>query len=74
MAVAGRSAGDVQRRLGELGIFVWSGHYYAVETMQRLGVLQAGGLVRIGFVHYNTVEELARLMNALDEISEVPST
>jgi selenocysteine lyase/cysteine desulfurase len=36
--------------------------------MQRLGVLSSGGLVRIGFVHYNTPAELARLMEALDEL------
>ncbi len=68
--VAGLNAAEVQRALGERGIFVWSGHYYAVEVMRRLGVLESGGLVRIGFVHYNTSEELARVVNALDELSQ----
>jgi cysteine desulfurase family protein (TIGR01976 family) len=68
VAVAGLSAEEVQRRLGKRGIFVWSGHYYAVEVMRRLGVLGSGGLVRIGFVHYNTPAELARLMEVLDEL------
>jgi selenocysteine lyase/cysteine desulfurase len=45
---------------------VWAGHYYAVEVMKRLGVLETGGLVRIGFVHYNTRAELDRLVTSLD--------
>ncbi len=68
VAVAGLTPDEVQRALGRRGIFVWAGHYYAVEVMRRLGVLEAGGLVRIGFVHYNTAEELARLVVALDEL------
>ena len=51
---------------GDQGIFVWSGNYYAVEVMDRLGVSDRGGLVRIGFVHYNTVEEVDRVLEALD--------
>jgi cysteine desulfurase family protein (TIGR01976 family) len=66
--VSGLTPARVQRTLGERGIFVWSGHYYAVEVMRRLGVLESGGLVRIGFVHYNTIEELARVIDALDEL------
>ncbi|MGZ8754597.1 MAG: aminotransferase class V-fold PLP-dependent enzyme, partial [Acidimicrobiia bacterium] len=67
--VAGLTAGEVERALGERGIYVWSGHYYAVEVMRRLGVLEAGGLVRIGFVHYNTSEELAQVVEALDDLA-----
>ncbi len=73
VAVDGLPPVEVQRRLGERGIFVWAGHYYAVEVMQRLGVLQSGGLVRIGFVHYNTREELARLVGALEELGTARS-
>ena len=69
IGVTGVSPEEVARALGELGIFVWSGHYYAVEVMRRLGVLDKGGLVRVGFVHYNTMDELGRLVEALEEIS-----
>ena len=55
---------------GNAGIFVWSGHYYAVAVMQQLGTLDQGGLVRIGFVHYNTVEEIDRLFDALIALNE----
>ena len=69
VAIDGLSAQDVQSRLGEQGIFVWAGHYYAVEVMERLGVLSKGGLVRIGFVHYNTKAELDRLLLGLDGLA-----
>jgi cysteine desulfurase family protein (TIGR01976 family) len=63
--VAGVPPGEVARRLGEQGVFVWSGDYYAVEVMGRLGVADSGGLVRIGFVHYNTVQEADRVLDAV---------
>ncbi len=69
VALAAMHPDEVARRLGERGIFVWSGHYYAVAVMERLGVAGEGGLVRIGFVHYNTDEELSRLLGALTELS-----
>jgi cysteine desulfurase family protein (TIGR01976 family) len=50
-------------RLAERGLAVWSGDYYAVEVMNRLG-LPAGG-VRVGIVHYNTTEEVDRLLEEL---------
>ena len=55
--------------LGDLGIFVWSGDYYAVEVMRRLGVADQGGLVRIGFVHYNTFEEVDLVVAALGALA-----
>ncbi len=54
-------------RLAEREIAVWDGDYYAVEVMERLG-LQPDGAVRAGFVHYNTFEEVDRLLAALAEL------
>jgi cysteine desulfurase family protein (TIGR01976 family) len=62
--------GKLEEELGKLGIFVWSGHYYAVTVMEDLGLLDSGGLVRIGFVHYNTLEEVNRVIAALLELNE----
>jgi cysteine desulfurase family protein (TIGR01976 family) len=53
--------------LAERGIAVWDGDYYAFEAMERLG-LQPDGAVRAGFVHYNTLAEIDRLLEALAEI------
>lgn len=57
---------EVARRLGDRGIAVWAGNYYAVEVMERLGL--EGGAVRIGFVHYNTVGEVDRVLSELDRL------
>jgi selenocysteine lyase/cysteine desulfurase len=54
--------------LGAQGIFTWSGHYYAVEVMRRLGLAERGGLVRIGFVHYTTTAEVDRVLDALADL------
>lgn len=69
VSLAGRTPQAVAERLGEQGIFVWHGHYYAVAVMERLGLLDRGGLVRIGFVHYNTPQEVDRVLTALAEMS-----
>jgi hypothetical protein len=49
----------------EGGIFVWDGNYYALNLSERLGVEDSGGMIRIGLVHYNTREEIDRLLAAL---------
>jgi len=53
--------------LGELGIFTWDGNFYALNLSERLGVEQHGGVLRVGLVHYNTAEEVDRLLAALRE-------
>lgn len=70
ISVGGVHPDAVAEALGDLGIFVWSGDYYAVEVMQRLGVADEGGLVRIGFVHYNALDEVDRAIAALASIAE----
>jgi cysteine desulfurase family protein (TIGR01976 family) len=57
---------EAATRLGEQGFAVWHGNYYAVEIMKRLGL--DDGAVRVGIVHYNTADEVDRLLVALDEI------
>ncbi|HJU36127.1 MAG TPA: cysteine desulfurase-like protein [Gaiellaceae bacterium] len=58
---------EVAERLAARDIAVWDGDYYAVEGMSRLG-LQPEGAARAGFVHYNTFEEVDRLLDALVRI------
>ena len=55
--------------LGDRGIFTWDGNYYAVNLTERLGVEHDGGLLRIGLVHYNTEQEVDRLLTALHELA-----
>jgi len=61
--VEGQSPRTVAERLGERNIAVWQGNYYAVEVMKRLGLDE--GAVRAGIVHYNTADEVDRLLGEL---------
>jgi cysteine desulfurase family protein (TIGR01976 family) len=57
---------EAATRLGERGFAVWHGNYYAVEVMQRLGL--PDGALRVGIVHYNTADEVDRLVAALADL------
>lgn len=59
----------VAEKLAGEGIFVWDGNYYALNVSERLGVEEQGGMVRVGAAHYNTLEEVARLKDALIKIA-----
>ncbi|MGN6817227.1 MAG: cysteine desulfurase-like protein [Sphingomonas sp.] len=58
----------IARHLAERGIFAWAGHFYAIEAAGRLGLADRGGLLRVGLCHYNTAEEVDRLIAALREL------
>jgi cysteine desulfurase family protein (TIGR01976 family) len=60
---------ELASRLAENGIFVSDGHYYAVDLVERLGLRSSGGTLRIGLAHYNTAEEVERLLTALRQIA-----
>jgi cysteine desulfurase family protein (TIGR01976 family) len=65
--VPGRSPEEVAIHLAERDVAVWHGNYYAVETMRHLGL--EDGAVRAGIVHYNTEEEVDRLLAGLGELA-----
>jgi len=54
--------------IGNNGIFVWNGHNYALAIVERLGLLESGGMVRVGPVHYNTVDELEKFGEVMMQI------
>lgn len=64
----GFTPAQIASYLGEKGIFVWDGNYYALSVTERLGLEESGGMVRVGLVHYNTKEEVDRLLTALKEM------
>jgi cysteine desulfurase family protein (TIGR01976 family) len=55
--------------LGDRGIFTWDGNFYALNLSERLGVEQKGGVLRVGLIHYNTAQEVDRLLEALHEFA-----
>jgi cysteine desulfurase family protein (TIGR01976 family) len=65
----GRSPREVAARLGQMGIAVWDGDYYAYELIRALGLGESGGMVRVGLTHYNEPAEIHRLAEALRELS-----
>jgi cysteine desulfurase family protein (TIGR01976 family) len=54
--------------LGRAGIFVWDGDFYATGLIERLGMAEHGGVLRLGLVHYNTAAEVDRTLEALESL------
>jgi cysteine desulfurase family protein (TIGR01976 family) len=67
--IKGLTPGKVAEELGRRDIFVWDGNYYALSITESLGIEESGGMVRVGPVHYNTVEEIERFGEVLGEIA-----
>jgi selenocysteine lyase/cysteine desulfurase len=67
--ISGHTPLALATKLGDQGIFTWDGNYYALNLTERLGVELDGGFLRIGFVHYNTEEEVDRLLDGLRRIA-----
>jgi cysteine desulfurase family protein (TIGR01976 family) len=65
LSVEGMPTSEASAALGSQGIYTWAGNYYAVNAMDRLGFGGEGGLLRIGFVHYNTAGEVDRVLEGL---------
>jgi cysteine desulfurase family protein (TIGR01976 family) len=59
----------VAEKLAQRGIYVWDGNYYALNVTERLGLEDSGGMVRVGAAHYNSLEEIGRLGEALKKIA-----
>jgi cysteine desulfurase family protein (TIGR01976 family) len=72
MLLAGYTPYDLAKALGERGIFTWNGNFYALNLTKRLGVESRGGLLRIGLAHYNTLEEVHRLLQTLQDLAVRP--
>ncbi|MDQ6693592.1 MAG: cysteine desulfurase-like protein, partial [Chloroflexota bacterium] len=63
--IDGHATEEIGAALGASGIFAWTGNYYALDIMEKLGLEGRGGAVRVGAVHYNRVDEIERLVVAL---------
>lgn len=61
----------IAKTLGEQNVCVWNGHFYALGLIRQLGLEQSGGVIRIGCMHYNTVEEIDLLFNILESILDL---
>jgi selenocysteine lyase/cysteine desulfurase len=66
--IDGHSPLELATMLGDRGFFTWDGNYYALNLTEQLDVERTGGFLRIGLAHYNTMEEVDRMLGALREI------
>jgi len=66
--IEGHTPLELATKLGDRGFFTWDGNYYALNVTEQLDVERLGGFLRIGLVHYNTMEEVERMLAALKEI------
>ena len=69
--IEGHTPLELATKLGERGFFTWDGNYYALNLTEQLDVERLGGFLRIGLAHYNTMEEVERMLGALREIVTV---
>jgi cysteine desulfurase family protein (TIGR01976 family) len=70
LRIGERHPTEIAKFLGDRGMFTWDGNFYALNLSERLRVESKGGVLRIGLVHYNTAEEVDRLLGALREFAE----
>jgi selenocysteine lyase/cysteine desulfurase len=66
----GRDPEQLADAIGKENIYVWNGHNYALAIVERLGLLEAGGMIRVGPVHYNTLDELDKFGEVLKKVAE----
>jgi cysteine desulfurase family protein (TIGR01976 family) len=67
--VGSQHPAETAKSLAARGIFVWDGDYYAREVMTRLDLLDTGGAVRVGFCHYHTSTDVARVLDGLGDLA-----
>jgi cysteine desulfurase family protein (TIGR01976 family) len=68
--IESKTAEEVCTRLGEKGFCTWDGHFYALRAIEALGLLERGGVTRVGISMYNTMEEVSNLLHEIKRITE----
>ena len=65
----GKDPAKIADAIGQRNFYVWNGHNYALAIVERLGLLEAGGMIRVGPVHYNTLDEIERFGEVLKSVA-----
>jgi cysteine desulfurase family protein (TIGR01976 family) len=60
---------EMAKALAKENIFVWSGHNYAIEPVARMGLMDKGGVLRVGLAHYNTPAEVDAFLDRMTRIA-----
>jgi len=69
ITIEGVTAEAAARHLGDQGVLVWDGNFYALRPIEVLGLVDRGGVLRAGFSMYNTADEVDRLLTGVAEIA-----
>lgn len=67
--VRGQTARMSAELLAQRGVFVWDGDFFAPTLIERLGSAAAGGLIRVGFCHYHTTDDVERVLEELTAVA-----
>jgi selenocysteine lyase/cysteine desulfurase len=70
LTLDGHSPRAIAEELGRDGVAVWDGDFYATGLIERLGLAESGGVVRIGLTHYNTAQEVDRVVASIARVTE----
>jgi cysteine desulfurase family protein (TIGR01976 family) len=70
LTMEGHTPRAISEALGRDGIATWDGDFYAAGLIDRLGLADTGGVVRIGLTHYNTAEEVDRVVASIARVAE----
>ena len=65
----GQDPARLAEAIGQHGIYVWNGHNYALAIVERMGLMDAGGMIRVGPVHYNTLDEVAKFGDVVKQVA-----
>ena len=66
----GKDPAEIAEAIGNQGVYVWNGHNYALAIVERMGLLEAGGMIRVGPVHYNTLDEIDKFGEVLKQVAK----
>ncbi len=69
VSIAGVHPRAAAEALGRDGIYAWDGDFYATGLIERLGLAETGGVLRLGLVHYNTAAEVDRTLEAVEQVA-----
>lgn len=69
VTVEGKNPADLAASFAQSNIFLWSGHNYALEPINRMGLMDSGGVLRIGLAHYNTSAEVDTMLERLEALA-----
>ena len=70
LTIDGHAPRAITEALGRDGIATWDGDFYATGLIERLGLAETGGVVRIGLTHYNTIDEIDRVVASIARVAE----